>query len=280
MVSRNSVLLLIKQNQGIGYDALVNKIAPDYGNVNSARAALSRAIKDFTAFDLVKRENNTLVLTPKGESTIYAELKNKLLLNLNELINSKQAVNNVDEIVKQLTVLIERSKADKHLLQAAKSSTAFFVSDFDKMSQELKQKLKQWAYLRRILKKQARALRELNFNDFIQLAFDRQALNAFESFTNLNALKEFSIESNDLVFLNQLANEVNQKPKENLLLLPSSKLRVALKAINNYFKKDFGEELTIYLGDLKARFSQKEIKAFGPYNALVQLNDLIKKQVF
>jgi hypothetical protein len=278
MVSRNSILLIVKQNPGIGYDALVNKIASDYGNVNSARAALSRAVKDFTAFGLVKRDNNNLFLTPEGEKNIFTELKNKLLLNLNALVNSRQAVNNADEIVKQLAVLIERSKKDRHLLEAAKSSADFFVSDIDEISEQVIQKLKQWAYLKKIMKKQARALRELNFNDALELGFSRQALNAFEAINSLNNLKEFSVESKDSLFLSQLASGLGQKPKEGMLLLPSGTLKQALKAINIYFKKDFGEEVTLYLADLKIKFLSQKIRVLGPCNALMQLSELIKKQ--
>lgn len=86
MTNKNAVLLIIKQNNGIEYNDLLNKIAATYSNINSARAALSRTVKDITALGLVVRQGDKLFISQKGLTETNKEMKNKLLLKLNETI--------------------------------------------------------------------------------------------------------------------------------------------------------------------------------------------------
>src|SRR3989338_6120857 len=99
MTARNAVLLIIKQNQGIEYNALLNKIAPNYSTLNSARAALSRTLKDLRAFGLVTKQGNNLFITEKAGTEISSEMKSKLILKLNQLVRSKNAPLNINSIV-------------------------------------------------------------------------------------------------------------------------------------------------------------------------------------
>src|SRR3989344_3673216 len=108
MTTKNAVLLIIKQFPGIDYNTLVSKIASDYGSVNSARAALSRALKDMNALGLVGKRDNRWVVLEKGTLALNSEMKNKLLFKLNTTVSSARAENEIDSIVEQLSTLIER----------------------------------------------------------------------------------------------------------------------------------------------------------------------------
>ena len=50
MTTKNAILLIVKQNNGIDYNSLLNKFSSSYSNINSARAALSRSLKDLISF--------------------------------------------------------------------------------------------------------------------------------------------------------------------------------------------------------------------------------------
>ena len=75
MTAKNAILLIIKQSPGIDYNSIVAKIASNYGSVNSARAALSRAIKDMNAVGLIEKRDNRLFATEKGQIQIRSEMK-------------------------------------------------------------------------------------------------------------------------------------------------------------------------------------------------------------
>ncbi len=60
MTARNNVLLIIKQQPGIEYPSLLNKIASGYGSIKSARAALSRSTRYLSALGLVVKKDNRL----------------------------------------------------------------------------------------------------------------------------------------------------------------------------------------------------------------------------
>ena len=72
MTTKNAILMIVKQNSGIDYNSLLNKFASSYTNANSARAALSRSLKDLTAFGFLARKGNRFYLLEKGESEIYS----------------------------------------------------------------------------------------------------------------------------------------------------------------------------------------------------------------
>jgi len=81
---------MIKQTPGIDYNSLLNRVSANYSNVNSARAALSRAIKDLAIFGLVRKQQNRFFATDKAVLLVNSEMKNKLVLKLNQAIASKK----------------------------------------------------------------------------------------------------------------------------------------------------------------------------------------------
>ena len=57
MTFSNSVLLIIKQNNGIDHNDLFARISSRYKNHSSANSALSRTLKNQISFGLIKNEN-------------------------------------------------------------------------------------------------------------------------------------------------------------------------------------------------------------------------------
>ncbi|MCX6799440.1 MAG: hypothetical protein NTW59_05095, partial [Candidatus Diapherotrites archaeon] len=129
MTARNNMLLIIKQHPGIEYPALLNKIAATYGSLESARAALSRSIRYLSALGFVARKENRLFATSKGTASLGTEMRNKLILRLNETVGAQDSLQKIDSIVEMLHTLIERSKQDSDLLRSAKGSAGFYISD-------------------------------------------------------------------------------------------------------------------------------------------------------
>ena len=76
MTARNSILLIVKQQPGIEYNSLLNKIAGSYGSIESARAALSRSIRYLAALGLIARKKNKLFATGKGMAKRLARVLN------------------------------------------------------------------------------------------------------------------------------------------------------------------------------------------------------------
>src|SRR3989338_2596653 len=108
MSQRNSILLIIKQNNGLSYTTLLNKIQGDYSSINSARAALSRTLKDLISFELARKQGDHIFITDKALPQISSEMRSKLLDKLNLLISSKNNYLEIDLIVQLLHTLIER----------------------------------------------------------------------------------------------------------------------------------------------------------------------------
>ena len=137
MTTKNSILLMIKQNPGIEYNALLNKYSANYSNINSARAALSRALKDLLIFGFLRKQENRFFATDKAIILVNSEMKNKLLLKLNSAINSKDPLSEINLIVERLSTLIERAKHDSGLLKAAKARSDFSISDLEKIETKI-----------------------------------------------------------------------------------------------------------------------------------------------
>ena len=150
MTAKNAILLIINQSPGIDYNSLLNKISPNYSNINSARAALSRAVKDMIIFGFIVKQKNNFFATDKATAQISSEMKNKLLMRLNHTINSRNADSDIDSIVRQLQVLIERGKQDATLLKAAKGSTKFHIQDLVVLEEKVSKQAKHFSYIQDI----------------------------------------------------------------------------------------------------------------------------------
>jgi hypothetical protein len=222
MTTKNAVLLIIKQFPGIDYNTLVSKIASDYGSVNSARAALSRALKDMNALGLVGKRDNRWFVLEKGTLVLNSEMKNKLLFKLNTTVSASRAEHEIDSIVEQLSTLIERSKNDADLLRAAKTAVRFSLSDLSAIAVSATARQQQLAYLADVLDKQVKSLQELDFLDTRQIApLERTIPLLQELLAKANPAEVFVTTSPETA--QQLAAQFSEKSShENLHLSPKS----------------------------------------------------------
>lgn len=163
MTSKTSILLIIQQNPGIDYQTLLSKIAPNYANLNSSRAALSRVLKDAVSFGMVNRQGHQLFLTDKGMAGLKVKMHDKLVLKLNQLMRVRSVSSNPDPLVQNLSVLLERGKMDARLLDNARASVNFSVNDVEKVHAGLQENIRHLQYVEKTLSTQIHSLKEQNF---------------------------------------------------------------------------------------------------------------------
>ena len=237
MASKTSILLIIRQNPNIKYNELLSKVRSKYSNLNSARAALSRALKELSSFGYVEKINDSYVVTEKGNALINSETKSKLIIKLNQLI-SRGSYADLDSIVKHLHTLIERSREDKELLKVAKGSVEFYISDLEKIRDNVEHQIKHLNYLENILASQIKTLKELGFNDA-----------RFVSYENfLPLLKKLPLSANDEViiqaeedFLEYLANKLEGSLEKEGFIARASSIKKLISLARPYAEKTKNE---------------------------------------
>ena len=267
MTTKNSLLLIIKQNPGTDYISLVNKTSQNYGSINSARAALSRALKDLSAFGFVERRNNAFFLTEKGNLEINTQMKSKLLLRLNESIKSRNNLEEIDTIVKHLHTLIERSKADADLLKAARNSADFYIAELHDLLQKLQSKTEHFSYLQRVLAEQLETLKQFNFNDSCRMDFNEENFSKSIEFSKSQSTDSFVVETRNSQLLESIANATSTKPNANNLLLPIAEFKRVSDIIKQCLSSQSiqQEAVALHFGAAKIEFLLPNIMIYGPY---------------
>lgn len=270
MTAKNSILLIIKQSPGIDYNSLLSKIASNYGSVNSARAALSRAVKDMTAVGLITKDGRKFVATEKGQAMISGEMKNKLLLKLNQTLQSKNSAQDIDTIVEQLAVLIERSKADPDLLKAARGNSRFYISDLKQIAERLDKRISQMQYYKEIFGKQIDSLCQLDFNDSFSTKWKTELIPIIISFANQLEATELLVESPAPGHVEELALALNEKTKSQALLLPKQRLSELLKLAEQQFQNP-NYCLSIFLANTSIQLSNNQLTIIGPHQKIIEI---------
>ncbi|MBM3281730.1 MAG: hypothetical protein FJY86_00075 [Candidatus Diapherotrites archaeon] len=271
MTSKTSILLIVSQNPGIDYQALLSKIAPNYANLNSARAALSRVLKDAVSFGMVAKQNHQLFLTDKGSASLKVKMHDKLVLKLNQLMNIRSVASNPDPLVQHLSVLLERGKSDPRLFDNARASVNFSVDDVLKVHEGVKQNIKHLEYLEKTLENQLSSLRELNFPG------ERvKHLSAFhEHIPRLikeSSAEEIQVEHSQVDFSTQTSHSLVQG------LSPISKgSRAAINAhhlgelTTRFSNQSDLENLRVYMGFFTLDYSPHQVSIRGPSQLLDKL---------
>lgn len=266
MTTKNAILLIVKQNNGIDYNSLLNKFATSYSNINSARAALSRSLKDLSIFGFIARKGNRYFILEKGESEIYSALKNKLVLGLNSSMAQKHPENEVDSIVSKLQVLIERSKDDRDLLKTSKSSIGFSITDLDNVGKKLEKKVTHLKYLSKVLSEQVNSLKEMDFNDSFARPLAKESVSLIVSiFSSFNE-KEFVVECSNKDVLEKLENKFKVSARNNSFSIKKSSFKELAKFMEKN-KDEFAlNVVTVFSSSLKTQFYNQKIFLSGPYS--------------
>ncbi|MCX6803846.1 MAG: hypothetical protein NTY48_04730 [Candidatus Diapherotrites archaeon] len=199
MTFNNSILLAIKQNPGIDYNDLLAKIAQRYKNPASAKSALARALKDMAAFNYIKREGSKILITDKGLASMSIEMKDKLVLRLNDEI--KRPLANLDDIVRLILILSQRGAQDKDLLNSAKENASFTISDIEVLRKEIRAQRSHLKKMSLLLGQQIEKLKELDFNDSVQIPFDNETASKIAFFCTG---QKIIVETKDNALLNRV----------------------------------------------------------------------------
>ncbi|MBN1941627.1 MAG: hypothetical protein JW772_05625 [Candidatus Diapherotrites archaeon] len=270
MTQRNNFLLIVKQYQGIEYNTLLNRVAPEYGSINSARAALSRTVKDLTALGFLHRQGSKLYVTDKGMYEINSEMKNKLLLRLNSAVNSKNQVSEIDSIVKMLQTLIERSKADNDLLKAARSSSNFVISDLEELRKNTEQKVNQLNYLSKILLNQINSLKKLNFNDSKEFNLNAETIPLLHLMLEQQQSEHIWVECSNKKFMENANIQLQAKQENNSLLLDKNQLKNLILQVLE-FPQTEKNRVKIFLPSIQIQIENPKAYLTAPFKNLKEI---------
>ena len=274
MTTKNSILLIIKQNQGIEYNSLLNKLSSSYNSVNSARAALSRALKDLNALGMIQRKGNNIYMNNKGTAFLNTEMKNKLLIKISNTIKARNPIAEIDTIVQQLHTLIERSKEDSDLLKAAKRSADFYISDLTTINKNLEKRTKHFQYLQKVFGQQIELLEKMNFNDAKTFKWNKKIYAALKALPKKTEADSFIMECfNDKFFLQARTLE-GAKTKTNNIFFDSKKLPDVLELIskNTSFESN---RVNVYFPLVKVSINYPDISFIGPYSKIKEITKSI-----
>ncbi len=251
MTLRNSVLLMIKQSPGIDYNDLLARISSRYKNPSSANSALNRVIKDMTSFGLLKKENNKLFVTDKGSASISIEMKDKLIMRLNE--EMKKSFPNYSDIVQLLAVLYQRSSASSDLLNNAKQNSTFTINDIENLRKKMSDRRRYLKKMSLLLKQQSEKLRELDFNDSIEMVFDKDFISKTVAFCGDQKLV---VETKDEDLLLKVPEHWK---KQNSLIVEKESIQLLLQLILS----NPSAKATIYMPGIKSILFSGKIICYG-----------------
>lgn len=256
MTFNNSVLLILKQNQGMEFNELLLRISSRYKNQSSAKSALLRSLKNLESIGKIKRKDSFIFITDKGLFSIQWDMREKLIIKLNEAF--KKPIENIEEIVQLLIVLSERASESNDLLISAKENSEFTIKDVSDLQDKITRYQEKLDKMRALLGVQEEKLRELNFVDLKEFELD-------ESFVlkckKLVKEEKFIVETLDNDFLEKIP-EIFIKDKKII--------------VNKEFQEKFFEiilnnpfvEIVFYLPKIKCVISKKSAFCFGDYEVL------------
>ncbi len=262
MTFNNSVLMIVKQTPGIEYNDLLSKISQRYKNPASAKSSLARALKDMASFGLIKREGTRLFVTDKGLASMSIEMKDKLVLRLNE--EMKRPLGSLNDIVRLLIVLSQRGSQDKDLLNNAKENASFSIEDIEELRRKIRAERKHLKKMSLLLEQQATKLRELDFNDTAKIPFDEQVASKIGLFCKG---QKIIVETKDNDILSKIPEHWKKQgiisvEGENIPLL--TQLLASMLSI----------KATLYLPGIKVILMAGNATLFGAHKALKSFIDM------
>ncbi|MEK6958731.1 MAG: hypothetical protein AABW59_01660 [archaeon] len=262
MTFNNSILLIIKQNKGLEYNELFARIMPQYKNAASARSALARSLKDMISFGLVKKEGSRIFITDKGIASINVEMKDKLIFRLNE--EMKNPLKSLDEIVRLLVVLSQRSSQDPDLLKSAKEHATFTINDINEARKRIREKRKSLKRMSLLLDTQSESLKNLDFNDSVEENLDENLIAKIRAYVG----KEKVIaEIRDEQVLSKVPDLWK---KQSIVTVEGPSLDLLLQLLSNYLYV----KATLYLPGVKVVLQSGKATCFGSYKTLKSFSEL------
>lgn len=256
MTFNNTILLILKQNGSEEFNELLSRISHRYKNNSTAFAALSRAIKNLGSSGLVKKVGSRIFITDKGLVSIQIEMREKLVLRLNELL--KKPLDNLEEIVQLLIVFSERANESNDLLLNARENAFFTIKHISDLQEKIDQRKDFLEKMASLIGVQEERLRELNFNDSKEFVFDEKLVKKIIVFSKN---EKIIVETRDAFLLEKLPQVFR---KENSFIIEEDfKEKIfeilLLNKLNNF---------VIYLPSIKIFVSNGLANFFGLYKIL------------
>lgn len=283
----DSILLQINQKQinkkKTSYNDLLTKMVSNYSSVNSAKAALSRVLKNLIAFGDIEKKKDDYFLTEKGKMTVESKLKNKILITINDLLEKskkKSSLEYVDDIVKNLQIFLERSKEDPNLLKTGKTASNFYISDLNYLKKEIDTSVSHYNYISSILTNQIKVLEDQNFEDYFVLNLDE---NLFKILSFL--IKKYNLEEINIDCNNQYPQTINffknfdflVKKSDFIFRLKINNLNLLQKKLLENFETSLSMRFKIYLTEILVTFSFGKVYFFGPFTIINQIREKYKE---
>lgn len=278
MTLADSILLQISQKR-TSFNDLLTRIMPNYSSTASARAALSRAIKNLVAFEHIVKKEDFYEITDKGKKIVESKLKNKMLIIINDLLKKSKATTNLvhlDDIIKNIQIFLERSKEDPTLLMAGKSSATFYISDLDELKESIEKRTSNLNRLGQALDKQILSLKELNFEDMVISNLDSAAFEIIAKLINLYSVTEIIIDcdkddiNSGLLFENHY--EFIRKP-DNVFILKAEDLNALKKLVLTNLESIMQTRFKIYIKEAIIYLKLGKLYYTAPYEIINQIRE-------
>ena len=278
MTLADSILLQISQKR-TSFNDLLTRIMPNYSSTASARAALSRAIKNLVAFEHIVKKEDFYEITDKGKKIVESKLKNKMLIIINDLLKKSKATTNLvhlDDIIKNIQIFLERSKEDPTLLMAGKSSATFYISDLDELKESIEKRISNLNRLEQALDKQILSLKELNFEDMVISNLDSAAFEIIAKLIDLYSVTEIIIDcdkddiNSGLLFENHY--EFIRKP-DNVFILKAEDLNALKKLVLTNLESIMQTRFKIYIKEAIIYLKLGKLYYTAPYEIINQIRE-------
>ena len=119
-----------------------------------------------------------------------------------------------------------------------------------------------------MLSEQIKSLRELDFNDYVKVAFDESTKNMIKRFCNSLSITETIVESESGEFLQKIAAELSIPVRKNL----SVKVEDFDKLFSFIERQPQLPEFYLFLSHVKVKITGNEVFFIGPSSSLKSLN--------
>jgi hypothetical protein len=276
MVLSDSILLQISQKE-TSYNDLLTKMLASYSSIASAKAALSRVLKNLIAFGEIQKKDGYYFLTKKGKQTIESKLKNKILININNLLEKSIRANSlehVDDIVKNIHTFLERGKSDSSLLKIGKTGATFYISDLESLKKELDNSIFHYTHLSSVLSTQINDLQKQNFEDYIIINLNKSVFDIIKDLVFF-----YGIEYLDIECSKEYIETINLFDNADFLIKKSEyifKLNISdIKNFENLLLSNFEIAIQVrfklYINEILVRFSFGKVYFLGPYDLITKI---------
>ncbi len=278
MTLLDSILLQISQ-KNTTFNELLTRLIPNYSSTESARAALSRVIKNLMSFEYIKKTEDFYEITEKGRKFVESKLQNKMLSNINsinDLLQRSQPAKSLqylDDVVKNLQIFLERSKEDPTLLKIGKTSATFYISDLEQLKEIVEKRLSNF---QNALERQINSLKELNFEDQFVVNLDESTFELIREQCEINSVSELVIDCDktdiNSGMLFEMHSEFTKKP-DNVFTLKLSDIEILKKLLLSKLDIIMQTKFKVYIKEMVVYLRVGRLYFTGPYSQIANIRE-------